>query len=276
MQKLKIGPKTLKSVILLTSLLALTACPDNGRAIAPVITPQAIPPAANPPTGNPIAIDPSIKSFMCEYEAERNNRRTFFRSSVTFYGNREQKIDLRTKFLGMDFGKFGAIYMRYVPAKKSGTDTIVLVDEGLNKNMRMSQSGFAGQEVKLEAQDYDLSLSIACKGTTQFKSVVDQTAKTNLICKGKSGRALSPVKEFEEVIPLSSIQDGEQFEIAEALGAKLDRKTSTISYIGDVDPGRAPMVLSTASLKSATTFKIVNMGNGHNSIGEIYVICNLK
>lgn len=283
--KQKIITKIFKNAALLASLLVLAACPNNDRKNAPVIAPQQGP--VSPPGGSPIAIDASIKSFQCEFEAQRSNKSKYFNSSVsipktiavmTFNGNYENRIDLRTKFLGMDFGKFGAIYMKYVPSSKTktGTDTIILVDEGLNKNLRMSQSGYAGQEVRLEAQDDGMFVSIACKGTTQFKSGPAQTGKTNLICKGKSSTTLSTEREFEEVIPLSSIQAGVPFEIAEALSAKLDSKASTITYIGDVDPGYAPLVLSTASLKSPATFKISNMGKGQNSIGEINVTCNLK
>ncbi|MEQ1666221.1 MAG: hypothetical protein ABL927_12695 [Bdellovibrionales bacterium] len=282
--------KLITNVTLLISAIFLSACPgENPKANNAFPNQQQTLP---PGSGMPITpIDSSIKSFQCEFEAQRHSGSRFFNSSVsipktiavmTSMGNYEHRFDLRTKFLGMDFGKFGSIYLKYIPAsiaKKTNTDTIVLVDEGLNKNIRMSQSGFAGQEVKLEAQDNGMFVSIACKGAaiSQFKSESSTGTKTNLVCKGKSSTATSLENEFESTFPLNSIHAGVSFDIADGLSAKLDSTASTITYIGDVDPDYAPLIFSTASLKSSATFRIATRkATNANAMGEINVTCRVQ
>lgn len=291
--------KIITPALLLLSLVALTACPNNDRNNNPAANQLRAPPpvspvppvgGGNPPSTNPIQLDPSIKSFQCEFEGQRYKSHKYFSSNVyipkttsliTLGGPGEQTVYLRTKFLGLDPGKFGTMYMRYVPAAKdkSRADTIILANEGLDKNMRMTQSGFAGQEVKLEAQDDGMFISISCKGATQFKESPAHTGKTNLVCTGKSSTATSAEEEINTIIPLNSIIAGESFAISQgsgALTAKLDSTASTITYVADIDPGYAPIVVSTASLKSATRFYLVGNSRDQYSSGKISVTCGIQ
>lgn len=294
--------KIMTSSLLFLGLLGLTACPSNSsQDRAPLVAPnqgQGIPGGNNPnnpggynPGGNnpnnPGGQDWIMKGIQCEFEGQRTKNYKYGSINmsipktialISFDSRYETPIDLRTKFLGVDIGKFGKISLQFVPADKtkSGTDTIILIDEGLNKNTRMSQSGFAGQEVKLVAQDEGLFVTVACKGTSQFKSGISHTGKTKLVCHGKSSTALTSEEQIDITIPLSSIQPGEEFVISEAVSAKLDNAATTITYMGSLDPGYAPIVTSTASLKSSATFKIVDTAKEQNSLAQINVTCKIQ
>ena len=287
--------KFITNAVLLISVMGLTACPNNENKTNPAaIQQQAPPPGGNGAnSGNPatnlIKLDPSIKSFLCEFEGQRYKNHKHGQSYVniprttsiiTLAGPGAQTVYLRNSFFGFDMGKFGTIYLRYIPAAqdKSKADTIILVNEGLNKNMIMTQSGYAGQEVKLEAAKEDLSLSVSCKGTTEFKEAPAQTGKTNLVCTGSASTALSSVEEINTTIPLNSIVAGEAFAISQtstALMAQLDSAASRITYIANMDSEKAPIVQSTASLKSPS--RVYVKGNSRDEhAGWIKVTCSIQ
>ena len=287
MQKIK------TNILLLFGLVALTACPSNSPDRVNAITPNQGPanPGANPPSGstpgNQGQVDSIMKTIQCEFEGQRNSSSHFFSTNtsipktvalISLDSRIENPIDLRTKFLGLDIGKFGKISMQFVPAArtKSKTDTIILIDEGLNKNMRMSQSGFAGQAVKLEAEGDGMFVSITCKGTSQFKSGITTASKTNLFCHGSSNTPLSQEKQINVTIPLSSIQAGQEFTISETVSAKLDSAATTITFMGSLDPDYSPIVTATASLKSAATFRIMDIAKEQNSLAEIKITCSIQ
>lgn len=277
--------KIMTNSLLLLSLVALTACPDNSQNRNNQVTPQAqTPPPGNNigsnPANGPDQLDTIMKSFMCEFEGLRNKDGKYFDSyvsipktySVISLDSRiESVVNLRSKFLGFDIGKFGEISMRFVPASKanSGTDTIVLINKGLNKNMTMSQSGFAGQMVKLEARGGGMFVTVSCKGISQFRSglaqttqaaqetqadKMAQTGKTKLVCSGVSSSAVTNEEKVDVTIPLNSIQAGDDIEISKELSAKLDSAATSITFTGSIDPEYAPEVISTASLKSPAKF----------------------
>lgn len=290
--------KIMTKVMLLTGLLALTACPSNSNdrvnAVVPPVQSQNGPGNNNPGNNNPGnipgnqgQIDQIMKTIQCEFEGQRSKSHRFFSTNVSIPktismisldSRYENPIDLRTKFLGLDIGKFGKISMQYVPASKtkSGTDTIILIDEGLNKNMRMSQSGFAGQEVRLDAQGDGMFVTVACKGTAQFKSGPAHTGKTNLVCHGKSSTALTQEEQIDVSIPLNSVQAGQEFMISEAVSAKLDSAATTITFMASLDPDYSPIVTTTASLKSAATFRLIDTSRENNSSAEINVTCKVQ
>ena len=295
--------KLIRNVALLASFAALTACPSkqDPHVNVPIPNQAQIGPGGNNPGGNnpggnnPGGNNPggdnigsqpvsSIRSFQCEFEGSRSKTRKYFSSSInipktvsliTLDGLYETKIDLRTKFLGFDIGKFGKISMQFVPAAKtkSGTDTIILIDDGVNKNMRMSQSGFAGQMTRLEAQEDGMNVSVSCKGTSPFKSGTAHTGKTNLVCKGRSSTAVTAEELVNVSIPLNSIKAGEEFVISEAVSAKLDAAATTITYSGSLDPEYGAMVTSTASLKSSATFRLIDTTT---SATEINITCGIQ
>ena len=280
--------KIMTNALLLLSLVALTACPDNSQDRNNIVTPQAqTPPQGGNIGGNPAngldQLDTIMKTIQCEFEGQRTNSSKYFNSNVSIPktialisldSRIGTIIDLRTKFLGFDIGKFGNISMRYVPAARtrSGTDTIVLADEGLNKNLRMSQSGYAGQVVKLEALDDNMFVTVSCKGTSQFKSGSASSGKTKLVCHGKSSTPIAAEEEIDKTIPLDSVQADEEFEISKEVRAKLDKEATTITFMGSIDPEYAPEITSTASLKSSATFEIKELG----SSTKINVTCKLQ
>ncbi|MBY0554412.1 hypothetical protein K2P97_07780 [bacterium] len=282
--------------VLLLSVLALTACPSK-REEAKVIVPNSNQgqdiPGNNPqnPTIPDQQMNDIFRSFQCEVEGNVQKQRKFlgirFNSSVnigrttslfTLDARVPTPVDLRRKFLGIDIGKFGVISMEYVPANatKSGTDTIVLKNVGLNGNMRMSQSGFGGQPVKLEALGDGMYLSISCKGTSQFKSGTSHTSKTNLACRGKSVTVNGGTEEIEFLRPLNSLLADEEFEISSVVTGKLDRTQSAITFRANIDQEYAPAIVSTASLKSPATFKTSDGKTEQQSVTSVSVTCNIQ
>lgn len=280
--------KLFRNALLLASFATLSACPgkQSPHVNTPIPNQAQMGPGANNPGGNNIGGQPvsAIRSFQCEFEGRRNKSSKYFNSYVnipktvsliTLDGDYETKIDLRTKFLGFDIGKFGKISMQYVPAAKtkSGNDTVILIDDGINKNMRMSQSGFAGQMTKLEAQEDGMFVTVSCKGTTAFKSGTGHTGKTNLVCKGRSSTAITAEENVNVIIPLNSIQAGHEFTISEAVSGKLDAASTTITFSGSLDPEYGAMVTSTASLKSPATFRLIDTTT---SATEINITCGIQ
>lgn len=281
--------------VLLLSLLALTACPSK-REEAKVIVPnsnlgQDLP--GNNPIQNPTnpQLNDTLRSFQCEVEGQVQKQRKFLgikfdtsvnigKTTTLFHldARAQTQVDLRRKFLGIDIGKFGVISMDYVPANatKSGTDTIVLRNVGLNGNMRMSQSGFGGQLVKLEALGEGMFLTISCRGTSQFKSGTSHTSKTNLACRGKSTTVYGGTEEIEFLRPLNSLLPDEEFEISSAVSGKLDRSQSNITFRANIDQEYAPAIVSTVSLKSPATFKTSDGKTEQQSVTSVSVTCNIQ
>ncbi len=282
--------KVIKSVLLLVGLAGLTACPSNSsdrvNTVAPNQTLNGPGPVSGPNgPGLPGQVDSVIKTIQCEFEGRREKSSSFFSSRIsipktisliTLDGSYETPIDLRTKFLGIDIGKFGKISLQYVPASKtkSGTDTIILIDDGVNKNLRMSQSGFAGQLIKLEAQQDGMFVNVSCRGTSQFKAPTVNTGKTNLVCKGKSSTVVTPEEQVNVIIPLNSLQAGQDVVISDAVTAKLDTAATTITFSGSLDPEYGALITSTASLKSSATFRLIEKEK--NSANEINITCNIQ
>lgn len=279
--------KIMTNALLLLSLVALTACPDNSQDRNNIVTPQAQTPPGNNigsnPANSPDQFDTIMKTIQCEFEGQRTNSSKYFNSNVSIPktialisldSRIGTIIDLRTKFLGFDIGKFGSISMQYVPAArtKSGTDTINLMNKGLNKNMKMSQTGYAGQVVKLEAQGDSMFVTVSCKGASQFKNGSAKTSKTSLACSGHSSTAITAEEEIRKTILLNSIQADEEIELSKAVRIKVDSKAETITYMGNLDVENSLEVTSVASLKSPTKFMVSEQG----SSTEIEVLCKLE
>lgn len=272
------------NMVLLLSLLALTACPNNERNNNPAAIPFQNPPTVPVvnPSQNPLPVDSNIKSFMCEFEGQRDklgkhwNSIPMPKTTSLITVNGGQRVYLRNSFLGFDLGNFGTIYMQYVPADraKSGADTLNIVNQGLTKAQNMAQSGFAGEQVKLMAQAERLFVSISCKGTTPFKGAVESTGKTKLVCNAKSKTAASEEDKILEK-PLNSILAGESFEITPEVSARLDSKATTITYEASLlDSKVSQSVTSSASLKSSSIFSIADKSIVPRA--EIEVSCKLQ
>lgn len=276
-----------KNAALILGLLALTACPNNERR-STLATPQggATPPvgAGQPPTGNANgSLNLNMRSIQCDLEARRTKDGKFFTSSksipktmaiFTIDPRIDQTIKLQTKFLGLfDIGKFGKTYLKFVPAAVNGSDTLILVNEGLGVNGRqvsMKQAGFAGSEVKLEAYAEGLFMSLTCKGTSQFSTKTSQTAKTNLVCSGKSNTIGSENENVEVVLPMASLTSGEEFTISNAVTGKLSNNGSVITYTATLDSDYGPRVTSSSSLNALSNIKI------SDDVASIDISCKIQ
>ncbi len=293
--------KIITHALLLLGLAGLTACPNqsnNDRTNAvtpnqaqtnPGTNPNA-PGTNNPGGNNPAQSVGGFKSVQCDYEGLKNSNHRFFNTSVgtgrtstiiLLDSRVDSTFDLRTKFLGLDIGKFGKITLKYVPAAstKSGTDTLILVNEGLNKNIRSSQSGFAGQEVKLEATGSGggTSLFIACKGTSQFTGIASSAGKTSLACHGTSSTSDRQDEDIKIIIPLSTLAAGAETPLSEVLSIKVDKAATQITFIASVDPQNSNAVItSTASLTSSATFTTTDGYRSEVSDTKINVTCKLQ
>lgn len=285
MMKQKIGTNAGLLLTLLATTMLLTACPqgggDDNPMAAPYQEPNNNPGDGNPVPGSPGPFDYPIKNFRCEFEGQRGNKSIIPTvSDIMLGGNYGQTVVLRSKIFGFfDFGKLGVFTMKYEPASKtkSKADTIILTNDGLNKNMRITQSGFAGEGVKLEVAGDGLYVLITCIGTSQFKSPVTQTGKTNLVCKGKADLSTEGEEKIDISIPLKTITPDEEIMISKTVSVSLDNDATTIAYRGSLDPDYAPAVETVASLKSPTTFTISENEKGkHPSSGKINVTCSLQ
>lgn len=180
--------KNFTKSLLLLSLVAFTACPNNDRNNnAPPIIQQDYPNNPNFPNNpnnpnfpnnpnNPNNPDPNnpygsgqliYKDFDCVLEAYRNRPRKFLGliryNEFTPIGRTIFKISfiegaanppfyLKTRFPIFDRGGFGEITMDYNAAGgKNKSDMLIITDRGLNDNIKVVQQGFAGSEVKIEA-----------------------------------------------------------------------------------------------------------------------------
>ena len=166
----------------------------NVNSVQPGPTPGLTPGPSQP-------LDSNFKAIQCEFEAARTVQYRFFgrtyeevkntghlTTMVTIDSRIRQSVDLRGLFLGIDLGSFGTTKMTFSPATLSGgAESITISNSGLNGNTAASQSGFAGEEVRLETQNDDgtLRLMVSCKGTSIFKKPIVKSF-SKLTCKGSS------------------------------------------------------------------------------------------
>lgn len=250
----------------------------------------------NPGNPNqPGATVPGYKSFQCDFEAQRTSGRRFTTNIsiprttalIAFDGRTEQRIDLRTKFLGIDIGRFGTFSMKYKPARAGADESLELRNEGLrigDERVRIIQTGSASQEVKMEALADGLYIKLSCRNSTQsgatgpgrsrdggsqqpvpFSSPV---SGTNLVCTGESNTVYTGREEIDLVLPLNSLTNGQDFQISEAVTGKLSGTSITYNAVLDRDFG--PTVVSTSSLRSAAGIKT------NDRVFHIDVTCSIR
>jgi hypothetical protein len=238
-----------------------------------------------------------VKNFQCEFEAQRT-RGGFLGGSahipktiaqIQLVGNVSQTIDLRSRFLGIDLSKFGKISMRYAPLGSTpgrSADTIILQLQdakiGVNR-AEMSRSGFAGQEVRLEAQDPNVFISIACRGTSQFRA--SQATGSNLACSGGTrsagdGRRLITLpggaqvsQEIDRVISQSELSGGQEVQLTSTLSVKLENGNK-LTYTGVLDEEQGPTIIATSSLKAPAELRAAETKD--EKLGFITVQCKLQ
>lgn len=253
---------------------------ENCQNISQQQYPQpTIPGQVNPSISN-MPLDPNYKTIQCEFEAYRVRQGRWVRheartpkitTTVTIDSRVKQEIDLRSRFLAFDIGNFGRTSMIYAPAGIKGTsDRITLVNKGLSDMITLSQSGFAGSEVRLDAQSDDgqVRMNIACSGKSIFKKNAPAKAPTKFVCTGKSFLSGAGGEDPIQVsLPYSSSLTDEDIVLAEGLTAKItgdssgsDNARITLTAIG---VGLDLSVVSSAYMKTSTALKA---SDGVNSV----------
>lgn len=234
------------------------------------------------PNGPNTGLQNPMKSFQCIFEAQRSSQRSIFSwnsgvprtvSLIMLDGRVAQTVDLRRRFLGLDLGHFGTLTMTYRPGAGSAADTVTIKNEGLKvggEKYRMSQTGFAGQEVKLEAQSEGTYMTISCRGTSQFKNA-STSSRSNLICSGHSSTVAAFDERVEEVVPMSSLRDGQEIQLSQAVTARINGNGTGITYTAVLDPDYGPTVTSTSALNGPASIKASD-----RSVSDIDISCNIQ
>lgn len=223
--------------------------------------------------GLPQNTDVNFKSVQCEFEAYRISQGRWIRreirtpkltAQISFDGRMRQDMDLRSKFLGFDIGNFGRTKMTYMPAGIKGTaDTLTISNQGLNETMTLSQSGFAGQPVKMDlmSDDGQMKLSVSCAGQAgvQFKKNSVNKAYTSYVCRGSSSLYGSHREQIEVSFPFDSSLVNTELAIADNLTAVVtgdstgtDTARITFSAIG---VGTDISLITSANLKATSVLK---------------------
>lgn len=188
----------------------------------------------------PASTDPNFKTVQCEFEAFRVSQGRWLRreartpkmtAMMTFDGRVAQSFDLRRQFFGFDIGHFGRTTMTYKPAGVKGTaDTITISNEGLDKTLKFSQSGFAGQAVSLNAtnEEGNMNLMVTCQGqSSTFKKNVAVKAFTQYVCRGKASLYGSRLEAIEASFPYNQSLLNSDLNLAENLTASITGDTGS-------------------------------------------------
>lgn len=217
--------------------------------------------------------DPNFKTIQCELEGYRNSVSLPTRTAtISFDGRRAQEIDLQRKFI-FDIGKFGRTKMTYKPAGIKGVaDTITLSNEGLARSLKFSQSGFAGQPVKMEAmsEDGSMKLAVTCTGQGVFKKNVAVKAFTQYVCRGTSSLYGSTKETIEASFPYNAGLLNSELNLAENL-------TATIT--GDTGSDNARITFTAhgvgtrVSLQSSAYLKTTSQLNGTDGYTTLNLTC---
>ncbi len=230
---------------------------------------------------NPIIqqpLDPNFREIQCEFEAYRVNQRKYFqtrsgtglmKTSLIIDGRTRQDVDLRSSFLGIDIGQFGKTKFSFMPANiKGSADTITLSNRGLNGDIEMRQSGFAGKEVRLEAQNDEGSvrLTVACKGLGNFKRIATIKAVSQYVCTGKSDLGLKN-EDIEINLPYNASLIGTETELAKGLIMTIEDETVQLTATG-VDTDMT--IQAKGFLKEKVQLSIKDLGS------DVNVTCSPK
>lgn len=238
----------------------------------------------NPTNPTNPGMDLGYRSFQCEFEAQRSSSRRWFSSNVnipktttliTLDARNQQRIDLRRKFLGLDIGKFGNLSMTFKPARGQNTeDVLELRSEGMkvsDESVRIVKTGSASQGVQLEALAEGLYMKLSCRNSDQAQPRQNGSAPLtgrNLVCVGESKIIGSPREEIEFIAPLNSLGGGREFQISQAVSAKLEG--SKISYTATLDRDFGPTIVTSSSLRTAAVLK------ANDRVARIDVTCRVQ
>lgn len=202
------------------------------------------------------------KTFQCDLQARKSSR--FVQEIAPVSGainlsNMGGTVLLSdNRFLGLKLNAFGEIKLRYIPAGiANASDKVVLSVSQLDDEVSFSQSGFAGDEIRLDAESLDgrLTLSVACKGQSNFK-YVQQASARGLRCKGSS-RLSGDVDgtDIDTIITANQLVGGE-IKLADGLSAHFDGRTLAASRLTLTAQGATDdiSVKSSASVKAGASF----------------------
>ncbi len=140
------------------------------------------------PNGQPTPVN-GQRVVTCEYSAYNRGYVTgTIKLPITIEPGTNQEISLNHKYFFIDIGRFGTTKMLFTQGKRGLADTITLSNEGLNRELSFSQSGFAGQTVRLEAQDDRgrTKLTLSCTGESGFKKNIVNSKYKQLVCVGRA------------------------------------------------------------------------------------------
>ncbi len=213
------------------------------------------------------------KSITCTYTGYNNGYRAQpVTLPIPIAAKSEVEISFNNKYFYIDIGRFGTTTMVYTPGKRGIPDTITLKNVGLNNELSFSQSGYAGEEVRLKAKDDRgrTSLEITCAGAANFKKNIVDAKFTKYVCVGTSNlRAARGQKETINItLPYDSRLTDSEIQLASGLSARIigddtNRDKEQIEFTA-YGVGLDYTVTSASYLKTKSTFRAKNGHRGVN------------
>lgn len=183
----------------------------------------------------------------------------------------EVVVSFNNKYFFIDIGRFGTTTMIYTPGKRGIPDTITLKNVGLNKELSFSQSGFAGEEVRLHAKDERgrTSLEISCTGNSNFKKNIVEARFTKYVCIGNANLLSARWRKelIDVTLPYDSRLTDSDIQLASGLSARIigddtNRDKEQIEFTA-YGVGLDHAVTSASYLKTKSTFRAKS---GHRSV----------
>lgn len=208
----------------------------NGNPNYPVYPTPNIP-------GSNLALDVNFREIQCEFEAFRFKQRKYFhtqagtgliKASLILDVRYSQEFNLRNNFLGFDIGQFGTTKLIFSPAKLKGSaDMITLSSDGLNGEILLKKSGFAGEEVRIDAQNDsgEARLKVSCRGVGHFKRIAAVKAVSQYVCTGKS-KLGSVLEKIDVALPYNLNLNGSETELASGLSMTIQDNRVQITAAG--------------------------------------------
>ncbi|MBC7419164.1 MAG: hypothetical protein H7328_00415 [Bdellovibrio sp.] len=216
---------------------------------------------------NPVNADQ--KTIMCTYSGYNNGYIVVpVQLPIQVDAKAEMEISFNNKYFFIDIGRFGTTRMLYTPGNRGVSDTITLSNKGLDSTLSFSQSGFAGQPVRIEAQDDSgrTKLTLSCEGKSKFKKNIINAKYTQFVCVGSASlrKARGVTEDIQFTAPYDSRLIDSEIQLAKGLTAKIsgDGENADNARIEYRARGLTldHSANSTAYLKTKSTFKARSAG----------------
>lgn len=231
--------------------------------------PYPQPPPINPPINNgfpnrPPVMGDNYKNVNCSLTGHNGRVPLSGTAVIAIDTNHEQNISLNSPMSCLTSAT-GRMSLNFKPSRQVGmADQITLAVDGLNETIKLQQTGFAGEEVRIDVTDRhgDLNFQIQCSTRDQFKKRAIPNQR-KLVCRGYSD--LKDSTYGREVINksfsmTSSLTESDLF-LAEGLTIRViefgSGDQARIEYNAE-GLGRRNSVTSSAYLRTASTFKARN------------------